>query len=221
MPPQSSTVETHLLPEEPTADDLAELQVVVQQAPPMPPQSQTVEIHLLPAEPTADDLAELQMGFTGMSLTGKRAHSDAVMEGLAQGLGNLQIGCGGFRIGGNLIKDLRGKHPRLLEPPTVDLNPFAHSGAIVPISEITWGEIDARAMFPNGRVSDLFGHLHFLKTLGRKWGSYELFSHANFHRHYMQATTEATADIATLFMRHEGLRGLCPEVMLHVQPRAG
>jgi hypothetical protein len=105
----------------------------------MPPQSSTVEIHLLPEEPTADDLAEIQMGFTGMSLTGKRAHPNAVMEGLAQGPGNLQIGCGGFRIGGDLLKDLHGKHPRLLEPPTVDFNPFARSGAIVPISKITWG----------------------------------------------------------------------------------
>ena len=42
-----------------------------------------------------------------------------------------------------------------------------------------------------GECLACFSTCIFLKTLGREWGSYELFSRANFHRRYMQATTEA------------------------------
>jgi hypothetical protein len=143
------------------------------------------------------------------------APPDKDLEVIVQDLENLQIG---RPYDANLLKDLYVKHPRLMEP--VDhtlIDTFAHSGALIPLPKIAWGEIDVHAMFTNGGVPDLFQYLHFLKTLGRKWGSYELFSYANFHRYYTLWTTEATADIAILFMHHEGLRGFSPEVMLYTR----
>ena len=121
-------------------------------APPLH-QSSTVEMEILSWETPADDLAETQMGFTDLSLTVKRANPNAVMEDIVQDLGNLQIG---GAHDANLLKDLYGKHPRLMGP--IGLGTFAHSGAIISKPKIAWGDIDVHAMFTNERVPDLFGY---------------------------------------------------------------
>ena len=119
-------------------------------------QPPTVEIEMLSAEP-AVDLAEIQMGTTALSFTGKRA-PDTAMEDLFQGLNNMKIG---GTYDASLLKELWGKHP------TIDLNPFAYSGAIIPKPKIAWGEIDVHAVLTNERVPDLPEPLQFLDTLGR------------------------------------------------------